>query len=172
MDSWEGGQFLEGYRILDLGTGGGLPGLVFAIQHEDKKFTLVDSIQKKCDSIERMTSELGLSNVQVICCRAEALAHDPYYREKFDTVTARALAPLPTLLELVAGFIRPGGVFIAYKGPKHQEELKASKEALSTLNLELEKIHKYDRVLLIFRKTKALSPKYPRQNGTPKKNPL
>ncbi len=171
MDCLEVSQFLRGAKkVLDLGTGGGLPGLVLAIQHPDIEFTLVDATKKKCAAVEKLAKELKLSNVTVICGRAEELGHD--LREKFDIVVARALAPLPTLLELSAGFVRRGGLFIAYKGPKYQEELEVSKKATSVLNFELEKIHHYDRVLLIFKKTKTLDSKYPRSNGIPKKRPL
>ncbi|MBU1018805.1 MAG: 16S rRNA (guanine(527)-N(7))-methyltransferase RsmG [Patescibacteria group bacterium] len=171
MDSWEAGQFLEDSRkVVDLGTGGGLPGLILAIEKPDIEFTLIDSVRKKCDSVDIMAKELELSNVDVVCGRAEELGHE--MREVFDAATARALAPLPVLLELAAGFIRPGGLFIAYKGSKYLQELEEAKNAIEILGFELEKIHHYERVLLIFRKTKSLSSKYPRKNGTPKKRPL
>ena len=171
MDSLEASEFLRGARkVLDLGTGGGLPGLVLAIEKPKMEFTLVDSTQKKCDSVEKIAEELGLKNVTVACGRAEELGHD--MRENFDVVLARALAPLPTLLELVAGFLRPGGLLIAYKGSKYQEELEAAKNAMAVLSFELQEIHHYGRVLMIFKKTKSLSSKYPRQNGVPKKRPL
>lgn len=171
MDSWEAGQFLgDSRKVLDLGTGGGLPGLILAIEKLEMEFVLVDSTQKKCDAVSRIAEGLDLQNVEVVCGRAEDLGHK--MREVFDVVVARALAPLPTLLELACGFIRPGGLFIAYKGPKFKEELEDAKNAMEILGFELEKIHHYERVLLIFRKTKALSSKYPRQNGIPKKRPL
>ncbi|OIP81202.1 16S rRNA (guanine(527)-N(7))-methyltransferase RsmG [Candidatus Peregrinibacteria bacterium CG22_combo_CG10-13_8_21_14_all_44_10] len=178
MDSLESSQFLaKAKKVLDLGTGGGLPGLVLAISHPKTEFTLMDSIGKKCVSVERMTKELKLTNVKVICGRAEELAHD--IREKFDVVIARALAPLPTLLELASGFVRRGGLLIAYKGPNYQEELTSSKHAMLEMNLLLDKIHQYKlpddevrRVLMVFNKNKTLDSKYPRQNGLPKKRPL
>ena len=178
MDSCESSQFLRGAKkVLDLGTGGGLPGLVLAVLHTDIEFTLIDSISKKCDAVRELAEKLKLTNVKVICGRAEELGHD--LRERFDVVIARALAPLPTLLEFAAGFSRRGGCFLAYKGPKYQDELPVSKHAMEVLNLDLEKIHHYklpddeiDRVILIFKKTKTLDPKYPRANGIPKKRPL
>ncbi len=178
MDSWESVQFLgNAKKVLDLGTGGGLPGLVLAALNPGIEFTLVDSIKKKCASVTNMAKALKLKNVTVVCGRAEELAYD--MREKFDIVVARALAPLPTLLELASGFVRRGGSFIAYKGPKYQEELQISKNAMTELNFLLDKIHHYklpdddiERVLLIFNKNKTLDPKYPRQNGLPKKKPL
>jgi len=180
MDSLECVQFFgHAKKVLDLGTGGGLPGLVLAIQKPDIQFTLVDSIKKKCAAISDMVKKLSLKNVTVICARAEDLAHDPVYREKFDIVIARAVAPLPTLLELGSGFIRRGGIFIAYKGPKYNEELPISKNAMIEMNFDIEKIHHYrlsgadvSFTLLIFTKNRPLNSNYPRQNGLPSKKPL
>ncbi|MFA6528081.1 MAG: 16S rRNA (guanine(527)-N(7))-methyltransferase RsmG, partial [Candidatus Gracilibacteria bacterium] len=144
MDSFESGQFLgESKKVLDLGTGGGLPGVVLAIQHPDKNFTLVDATHKKCASIGLMIDYLELTNTTVICERAENLAHNPIHREKYDVVVARALAPLPTLLEYASGFIHTGGILIAYKGPKYLEELEQSKKEMVEFEFEMEKIHHY-----------------------------
>ncbi|HAU39766.1 MAG: ribosomal RNA small subunit methyltransferase G [Candidatus Peregrinibacteria bacterium GW2011_GWF2_43_17] len=180
MDSLECAQFFSNAKkVLDLGTGGGLPGLVLAIQRPDIQFTLVDSINKKCTSVQEMVKTLALKNVIVKCARAEDLAHDPIYREKFDMVIARAVAPLPTLLELGSGFVRRGGVFIAYKGPKYAEELPTAKNAMAITNFDLEKIHHYRLsgldipfTLLLFTKNRPLNSNYPRQNGLPSKKPL
>ncbi|EKD63907.1 MAG: Ribosomal RNA small subunit methyltransferase G [uncultured bacterium] len=176
MDSFESGQFLGGAKkVMDLGTGGGLPGVVLAIQYPDKNLTLVDSTHKKCASIGLMIDYLELTNITVICERAENLAHNPIHREKYDVVVARALAPLPVLLEYASGFIHTGGTLIAYKGPKYMEELEQSKREMAEFEMEMEKIHHYklpndeiDRVILIFKKTKQLKDIYPRQNAKKK----
>ena len=96
-------------RLLDLGTGGGLPGVPLACADPLLHVTLLDATRKKVDAVGRICSELGFENVATIWGRAETLAHDPTYRESFDLVTARALAPLAALLEYAAGFARPGG---------------------------------------------------------------
>lgn len=176
MDSFESGQFLGGVKkVLDLGTGGGLPGVVLAIQYPDKNFTLVDSIHKKCVSIGLMIDYLELTNATVICERAENLAHNPVHREKYDVVVARAFAPLSILLEYASGFIHTGGILIAYKGPKYLEELEQSKREMAEFEMEMEKIHHYKlpndeikRVILIFKKTRKLKDTYPRQNAKKK----
>ncbi len=178
-DAAECEAFLENARnLVDLGTGGGLPGIVISILRPDIKVSMVDSIQKKCDAIDGMIKELKLSNAQVVCGRCEEFGQNPYFREKFDVVTARALAPLPVLLELAAGFVRPSGKFIAFKGSSYLEELFDAENAMKVLGFELDKTHKYklvdgiDRTLLIFTRKGKLDPKYPRENGTPKKKPL
>lgn len=165
-------------HILDMGTGGGLPGLALAEACPDAGFSLLDSRQKKIDAVEAMADEVGLENVHTLCGRIEEVAHDPDYRESFDFVTARALAPLPVLLEYAAGFLIEGGQLLAWKSADYEEELTASETAQSLLNLHFESAHGYtlptgeERVILTFMKTGDLSGKYPRAVGVPKKRPL
>ncbi len=167
-----------GDSIIDLGTGGGLPGLVLALAEKKMNFSLLDSTEKKIKSIKSMVKALGMKNVKTLLGRCEVFAQSPKSREKFDIGTARALAPLPTLLELAAGFIKPEGYFYAWKGENHKEELELAENAMNHLGMKLLKIHKYKmpekqtRYILEFQKTKKLDMMYPRKDGVPLKSPL
>lgn len=172
LDFWEPGE-----RVADIGTGGGLPGLALACERPDLEFTLVDSTAKKVEAIMDMAEELDLRNVQGLIGRFEDLAHERKWREQFDTVTARAVAELPVLLEYVAGFLKVGGKFYAWKAD-YMPELKASETAQEILGLEFMRAHEYtlptgeNRAILEFKKTASLSQEYPRENGLPKAKPL
>jgi len=95
--------------LLDIGSGGGLPGLAVACARPGWRVTLLDATRKKVAALERISAGLKLANVEAVWGRAENLAHDSRYREHFDVATARAVAPLPVLLEYAAGFVVPGG---------------------------------------------------------------
>jgi len=114
----------KGQRILDLGTGGGFPGLALAIVFPNSHFTLVDATEKKIAAVRAMAEELKLTNVACLSGRAEELARDKQYREQFDVVVARALAKFPTLLEYCLPFVKVEGKFIAFQGPEMAEEWK------------------------------------------------
>lgn len=112
----------EGGRLLDLGSGGGLPGLALAIGAPHWEAQSLDSRKKKVDFQNRMARELDLPRFQATAARMEDLARLEDWREQFDLVTARALAPWPILAEMALPFVRPGGVFLAWKGPGWMEE--------------------------------------------------
>lgn len=168
----------KGSRVLDLGTGGGLPGLPLAEACPEMEFTLLDATQKKCGAIVGMMQEMGFKNVRVVTGRFEDKAHEKAFRETFDLVVARAVAPLPTLLEYVAGFLKVGGHFYAWKGPDYLEELRSASDALNLLSFSMKRAHAYTlpgeekRFILEFVKTEATKFKYPRKDGMPKKHPL
>ena len=164
--------------VLDLGTGGGLPGLALAQATAEAEFTLMDSTAKKIEAVKEAAEELGLKNVRSAVGRFEALAHQKNYREQFDLVTARAVAELPTLLEYAAGFLRIGGKFYAWKSADYAEELKNSTKAREILGLDFVRAHDYVlpggecRAILEFEKMGILSRDYPRKDGVPKAKPL
>jgi len=165
--------------IADLGTGGGLPGIPLAILNPQSNFTLIDSVQKKIRCTEEFANQLNLSNVTGIADRLETIGKNKRYREQFDTVIARALAPLPILLELALPLVKTGGIFVAMKGPNYLEELIRSVNAMKKMEIERPAIKTYklpdqmgERYLLIFKKDKPTPPNYPRHIGVPKKQPL
>jgi 16S rRNA (guanine(527)-N(7))-methyltransferase RsmG len=100
----------EGVRVLDLGTGGGLPGIPLAILRPDLRVTLLDSIRKKADAVGHMLSELGLANVEMVTGRAEDIGREPAHRGAYDVVVARAVAGLSDLVKWSKAFLRVGGV--------------------------------------------------------------
>jgi 16S rRNA (guanine527-N7)-methyltransferase len=166
-------------QVADLGTGGGLPGLLLAILHPDSHFTLIDSVQKKIRCVEEFTNKLNLNNVTGLSERLEELGQNKKYRESFDIVMARALAPLPVLLELAIPLAKTGGIFVAMKGPNYFEELSNSANAMKEFKIEMPKIEKYElpegmgsHYLLIFKKHSPTSNAYPRRVGVPNKSPL
>jgi len=168
-----------GARVADLGTGGGLPGIPLAILNPKTVFTLIDSVQKKIKCVEEFISQLELNNINCLSDRLEAIGQDKKYREQFDLVIARAIAPLPVLLELALPLVKKGGLFIAMKGPGYKEEINEAANALKQLRIGLSKVEKYElpegmgtHYLLIFRKNEPTPSIYPRRTGIPNKNPL
>ena len=171
---------LESFKsVADLGTGGGFPGIPLAIAYPETQFFLVDSVQKKIRAVQEFAEQLGLKNVKALSERIEVLGQDLDYRQRFDLVTAQALAPLPVLLELAVPLVRVGGLFVAMKGPNYPEELALSKGAIRSLVIGEPKIESYElpegsgsRHLLVFHKTKSTPPQYPRKTGVPGMDPL
>jgi len=168
----------DGNRVLDMGTGGGLPGLALAQARPGVNFLLVDSVGKKIQAVQEVADELELSNLKTVCERLEELAHQAKYRENFDAVTARALAELPTLLEYAAGFLKVGGKLFAWKSAEYETELESSSKAQEILGLRFVRAHNYvlpggeSRSILEFEKVAPLSKDYPRKTGVPKGRPL
>ncbi|PIQ76934.1 16S rRNA (guanine(527)-N(7))-methyltransferase RsmG [Candidatus Peregrinibacteria bacterium CG10_big_fil_rev_8_21_14_0_10_49_24] len=172
-------QAKEGARVLDIGTGGGFPLLPLAIAYPAIRFTGLDSTQKKIDAIGRIVTDMGLSNVELICGRTEELGCEAEYREQFDIVAARALAPLNTLLEYASPFVKPKGHIVCWKSMRIEQELKDSLLARAELSCQLIAQHTYalpekwgQRQLIIFEKRGPIAVAYPRAVGIPKKSPL
>ncbi len=122
-----------GERLLDIGSGGGFPGLPLAILRPDTEVHLLEANRRKGTFLADAASALGLANVAVIPDRAETVAHLPRYREQFEWVVARAVAPLRVLLEYGLPFCRAGGCLVAMKGPRVDEEIAAAGRALGVL---------------------------------------
>ncbi len=172
-------QFQNCTQLLDLGTGAGFPGIPLKILYPKKKFTLMDSLAKRIRFLEVVSQILGLENLELVHARAEEAAKSVKYREVFDGVVSRAVAPLPVLLEYTVPFIETGGWFICQKGPKGQEELQEAQQAMKLLSVTLEEVvpvkipgTDLKHQVLVFRKEKTTPGKYPRKAGTPGKNPL
>jgi 16S rRNA (guanine527-N7)-methyltransferase len=121
------------HRACDLGSGGGVPGMVLAMARPEIEWTLVDSVRKKTDAIQSFVDALELPNVSVIAERAELLGQYARYREAFDLVTARACAALPVLVEYALPLVREGGSVLAWKGRISDDELGAGGAAAAQL---------------------------------------
>lgn len=175
----------EGAKILDVGSGGGMPTLPLAIARPDIQITALDATAKKTAYILSAAQKLGLSNVSILCGRAEELGASPEYREKFDVVCARAVAELRVLAEWCVPFAKKGGLFIAMKGKNGEIELADAKNAVRTLLVSLEKDDEFNlfdlssqdeadakRHIFVFKKTALTPAKYPRRNAQIQKKPL
>ena len=167
-------EFQQSKTVLDVGTGGGFPGIPLAIMDDDKSFTLLDSLNKRLKVIDELAEELGIINITTLHGRSEELGQNAQYRESFDLCVSRAVAELPVLLELCLPFVKKDGFFIAFKASDIQEELSKAEKALEKLGGTLIRIDKgYEgKSLLVIKKDKDTPKKYPRKPGEPKRNPL
>ncbi len=176
IDSALGVDNLVGNKLIDIGSGGGFPAIPIKIMKNDLSVILLEATGKKCEFLKTVIKELNLENIEVINNRAETLAKDVLFREKFDLCTARAVARLNTLLEYCMPFIKVGGNFVAYKGDV-EEELKQATNAIKLLGGKEKEVKSYTldgakRSLVIIEKIKSTDKKYPRGNGKERKNPL
>lgn len=168
----------EGIKVLDLGTGGGFPGIPLKILYPEIQITLVDSVGKKLKFIDDAARNLGIK-VELVHERAENLGKNKKYREKYDIVISRAVANMQTLSELCLPLVKVDGLMIASKGPKYNEELDTAKNAMKILGGQVKSIEdctipiaELERHVIIIEKTNATPAAYPRKPGMPNKNPL
>lgn len=163
-----------GNNFLDVGTGGGVPGVFIGIMFENSRGLLVDSSRKKIDFVREVCNKLNLSNLEFLNARIEEKKD---LIEKFDSVFSRAVAELRVILELTVPFSKVGGKIFLYKGKNYKEELDNAQNAIKKLNVKLKEIREYnildkERVLLVFEKVKATDPKFPRRFNKILKQPL
>ncbi len=165
--------------LIDLGTGGGLPGLVLAIACPEFSVFLLDATGKKVVFLDSVIQELGLGNTTTIHARAEEIGHQPRYRNAFDIVTARAVSTLPALLELGLPLLRMDGHLLLPKGSAIDDELGAGYRAARILGGEIVSANllpdvgsTVDTRLVIARKTMPTAATYPRRSGIPSKTPI
>ena len=177
IDSLVISEYIEGSKILDIGTGAGFPGIPLAINNPDKNFVLLDSVNKKLNVIRGTLPKININNVDVIHSRAEDLAHDNEYREQFDCVVSRAVANLTTLVEYMLPFVKVGGMIICLKGPNYEQELMDASKAIDILGGKVEKtlsfnIEDNERNIIFIKKCKTTPEKFPRGQGKPLKEPI
>lgn len=172
------GLIEEGKSLIDIGTGGGFPGLPLKIMYPDLKMTLMDSLNKRIIFLQEVIKELNLKNIEAVHGRAEEYGRKEDYREKFDLVTNRALANMSSLSEYSLPFVKKAGYFIAMKGSEYKEEVKEAKNAIDILGgkiVDIKEIRLPGEILhslIIVEKIRETPKKYPRAGGKPKTQPL
>lgn len=171
----------KGAKVIDVGTGGGFPGIPLKIYRPDLDVVLLDSLNKRVNFLNDVIENLDLESIKVIHGRAEDAGQDKKYRESFDVAISRAVANMATLSEYLIPFVKVGGIAIAMKGPEIEEELNGAKKAIKILggNILEKNIIKFYlpkteilRTIIIVEKSANTDRKYPRKAGTPKKQPL
>ena len=168
----------DGTRVLDIGAGAGLPGVPLKIAYPGVKLSLLESNAKKCEFLREAAAALRLDGVEVLEGRAEGLGHKPRQREAYDLVVARAVAPLPVLLEYALPFLREGGHLAASKGSAAPSELAAAANALRVLHGEVSDSLDFSppeglaQTVIVVRKIGPTPAAYPRRDGVPAKRPL
>lgn len=165
-------------KVLDIGSGAGLPGIPLKIVNNDIKLVSVDSINKKINFQLDTIKKIGMEDIECIHTRAEDLATNMNYREKFDFVISRAVANLVTLVEYMLPFTRIGGQCICLKGPNCKDEIENAQNAIKILGGKIIEKQDYkisndnERVLIIIEKIKNTPNIYPRKQGKPIKDPI
>ncbi len=163
-------------KVVDVGSGGGLPGLPLKIARPDLELTLIEADQDKAAFLVHACAQLGLEGVEVVARRAEDAGHDPLLREAFDVAVARGLAPLPVLVELCLGLVRVGGRLLAQK--TEGEETSAAERAIEVMGGSLTAVHaspsgaRRAGTVVVIEKVRPTPAAYPRRPGVPNRKPL
>lgn len=170
-------DFPQNAEVIDVGTGAGFPGLVLLLTRPDLKITFLDSTKKKLGFIESVVNEFGL-DARFLHRRAEEAGQDAQFRERFDFVTARAVANLTNLSEYCLPFVKKDGLFISMKSESADKEINDAKKAVKLLGGKIEKDIVFNlsenmpRRIVLLRKISQTPTKYPRPSAKIAKNPL
>ena len=166
-------------RLLDIGSGGGFPGVPLKVAFPGMRLTLLESVGKKTSFLEHLVSALGLTDVEVRTGRAEDLALDPQLRENFDVVVSRGVASMRILMELTLPYCRVGGIVVTLKKGEIGAEMVSALHAMDVLGGMIRETRGVDaeglrdgRSLVVVDKVKPTPVKYPRRPGLPAKHPL
>ncbi len=175
----EGGSWLAGKSVIDVGTGAGFPGLVLKILEPSLRLTLLDSLGKRVDWLGEVCKALSLDGVDCLHARAEEQANISSFRDSFDVAVSRAVAALPALTELCLPFVRPGGVFLAMKSVGSDVEIAQAQNAVKRLGGKGLEVIDYpvpgagtDHRLVRIPKAGGTPKGYPRRWAAIKKSPL
>ena len=167
------------YKIIDVGTGAGFPGIPLKIAFPNLQVTLFDSLNKRIKFLQEMIDTLKLKEITAVHGRAEEGARDKNMREKYDFAVSRAVANMAVLSEYCIPFVKVGGYFIPYKTGTVEEEIIQGKKAIQILGGKIEKIEKLmlpnsdiSRSFVFIKKEKQTPKAYPRKAGTASKQPL
>ena len=167
------------YKVVDVGTGAGFPGIPLCIMNPTIKMTLVDSLNKRLIFLQEVVNTLKLKNIEIVHARAEELGQNIKYREAFDIATSRAVANLSTLSEYLIPLVKINGKIISMKASNAKQEIDEAQNAIQILGGQIESIEEFNlpesdigRTVIIINKNKPTSKKYPRKAGTPSKEPL
>ncbi|KAK4257110.1 hypothetical protein QN277_006742 [Acacia crassicarpa] len=173
------GTSYEKLKLVDVGTGAGLPGIILAVACPEWDVTLLESLNKRCVFLEHAVGVTGLSNVQIVRGRAENLGQNLCLREQFDVSVARAVAEMRILAEYCLPLVRVGGLFIAPKGYDPEEEVRKAEGAIQKMGASLLQVCSVEsqsphgqRTVVVYLKDRPTPKKYPRDPGTPAKEPL
>ena len=168
-----------GLRIVDIGAGGGFPGLPLKLVLPSAHLLMVESVGKKARFLEHLVDLLALTDVEVITGRAEQLAHAPELRESFDLAVSRGVVKMPVLLEYSLPFCRVGGRMVVLNHRSVENQFAGATNALEVLGGRLGEVFPVkisgltdDRVVVVVEKVKTTPDRYPRRSGIPAKRPL
>ena len=167
------------FKVIDVGTGAGFPGIPLKIVFPNISVVLLDSLNKRVNFLKEVISKLQFTDITAVHGRAEDFAQNKEYRESFDLCVSRAVANLATLSEYCLPFVKKNGRFISYKSEKVSEEFDVSGKAISVLGGEYENQVTFElpdsdiyRNLFVIKKKSATPGKYPRKAGLPSKEPI
>lgn len=171
--------YFPGKVLADVGTGSGFPGIPLKIFCPSLKVVLIDSLAKRLNFLQNVIEALRLQDIECVHLRAEDAGKNAAHREKYDIVTARAVARLSVLAEYCLPLVKTGGMFIALKGSKYKEEINDAAKALNILGGKLVSARQVElpglddgRAVVAIKKAKPSPKAYPRKAGLPEKHPL